>query len=328
MKILFLERGKLWSYGLPDGLRELGHIVRMSGPVTNRRVVTQLKSFKPDLLISVGWGPDHTKPKQRLMRKLATQYKIPLIYWSTEDPNFTQVFTIPLLQTMKPDFVFTISSKTAEMFREMGYRSAHMDFAYHRNIHRQTNPTAKYRSDIAVVANAYPDVLHKYRRIYRRKTLEVLIRPLLEQGFRIDFYGRDWHRMKPFLGAVIPKEWLRGSIPYKDAHKVYSSAKIILGLQNYKDMVTQRTYEVLGSKGFMLTCDTPAVRQLLKPGRDIAVTSTPEQTIALVHRYLEDSGARDRIRDQGRIAIDQHNYKNRARKMLTVLQKHGLLTKA
>ncbi|MBP1989184.1 CgeB family protein [Paenibacillus eucommiae] len=328
MRILFLERGKLWSYGLPDGFRELGHMVRMSGPVTSSNVAKHLNVFKPDLLISVGWGPDHTRPKQQLVRKLATQYKIPLVYWSTEDPNFTQAFTIPLLQTMNPDFVFTISSKTAARFRKMGYRSAHLDFAYHRNVHQSTKPIAKYRSDIAVVANAYPDVLRKYPLLFRRKALEILIRPLLKHGLRIDFYGRDWHRMAPFLGAAIPKKWLHGPIAYKDAHKVYSSAKIILGLQNYKDMVTQRTYEVLGSRGFMLTCDTPAIHRLLKPGREIAVSSTPQQTVLKVRYYLENQQAREEIQKQGRKAIDPHHYKNRAQTMLSTLHKQGLFIKA
>ncbi|MGD8188511.1 hypothetical protein ACQCN2_00785 [Brevibacillus ginsengisoli] len=57
MKILFLERGQLWSIGLPAGLRDLGHRVRMSGPVDKRALTRLLSSFKPDLLVSVGWGP-------------------------------------------------------------------------------------------------------------------------------------------------------------------------------------------------------------------------------------------------------------------------------
>ncbi|OCT13674.1 peptigoglycan-binding protein LysM [Paenibacillus pectinilyticus] len=325
MKILFLERGKLWSFGLPNGLRNLGHTVRISGPVTQQRLRKQLTTFQPNLLVSVGWGPDHKKSKQRIIRKLATHYQIPLVYWSTEDPNFTDVFTIPLLQTMKPDFTFTISHPTATKFRSMGFAADYMDFGYDPAIHRAVKPMGRYRHHIAVVANAYPHVLRKYPRIYRRKSIDILIRPLLAKGYRVDFYGRGWDKMKPFLGKRIPRNWLHGPIAYKDANKVYSSAKIMLGLQNYQDMVTQRTYEILGSSGFLLTSDTQGVRGLLMPGRDLVASSTPSQTIALVGRYLKNREARIAIQRQGRKSIHPHSYTSRAQRMLTILSEKGIL---
>ena len=325
MKILFLERGKLWSYGLPDGLRDLGHQVRTSGTVTRQNLVRQLKSYKPDFLVSVGWGPDHTKSKQRLMRKLATRYRVPLIYWSTEDPIFTDVFTLPLLKRMKPDYTFSISAKTAARFRHLGYPSAHMDYAFHPKVHRRTGIKRKYQTDIAVVANAYPDVLRKYQKLYRNQSIRILLRPLLLNGYKIDFYGRNWSRMKPILGCSIPKKSIKGHIPYKDANKVFSSAKIVLGLQNYTDMVTQRTYETVGSGGFFLTCNTPAVRALLHPGRDVAVSSTPQETLKKVRFYLAHASEREKIRRNGRRAIARHTYTSRARFMLSKLRKQALI---
>jgi spore maturation protein CgeB len=326
LKILFLERGALWSYGLPDGLRDLGHQVRTSGPVNERALIYHMTSFKPDLLVSVGWGPDHTKPKQRLMRRLASRYRIPLIYWSTEDPIFTDVFTIPLLKRMRPDYVFTISAKTARRFQQMGYPAAYLDYAFHPKVHHRTKARKKYQTDIVVVANAYPDVLRKYPMLYRNKSIRILVRPLLRKGYKIDFYGRNWSRMKPFLGCSIPKETLKGYVTYKDAHKVFNSAKIVLGLQNYTDMLTQRTYETLGSEGFFLTCDTPAVRKILKPGRDVVVSSTPAETLKKVRFYLNNPSKREMIRRNGRKAIERHNYTTRARFMLSTLRKKGLIS--
>ncbi|SYX85318.1 CgeB family protein [Paenibacillus alvei] len=325
MKILFLERGKLWSHGLPDGFRDIGHQVRISGPVTRRMLTRLLPSFKPDLLISVGWGPDHTHSKQRLMRELATRYKIPLVYWSTEDPNFTDVFTLPLLKRVKPDYTFTISSKTAARFRKLGYPAAHLDFAYHPRIHHRTKTIKKYETDIAVVANAYPDVLKKYPKHYRNESIRILLRPLLQNGYRIDFYGRNWSRMKAILGRQIPNKSIRGYLPYKNANKVFSSAKIIIGLQNYPDMLTQRTYETIGSEGFFLTCNTPAVRALLRPGRDVEVSSSSAETLKKVRYYLNNPKERERIRKNGRRAIANHNYTSRARFVLQTLRRNGVI---
>ncbi|MBB3114459.1 spore maturation protein CgeB [Paenibacillus phyllosphaerae] len=297
----------------------------MSGLVREQSLAEQLMTYKPDLLVSVGWGPDHTPIKQRLVRTIATRFDIPLIYWSTEDPNFTKVFTIPLLRRMKPDYVFTVSAKTAVALREEGFPASYMDFAYHPNVHQQVQPVAKYMADIAVVANAYPAVLKRYPRLYRRQAIDILIKPLLEAGFNIDFYGRNWEKMKPYLGTAIPKRCLKGPIPYKDANQVYSSAKIMIGLQNYTDMATQRTYEAIGSGAFMLTCRTPGVSALLKSGRDAAMSSTPEETLRLVRYYLANPKEREKVRRNGRRAISSHTYTNRARDMLATLREHGII---
>lgn len=326
MKILFLERGKLWSYGLPDGLRDLGHTVHISGPVTETALVKQMHSFRPDLLISVGWGPDHTVYKQRLMRKLAAKYKIPLVYWSTEDPNFTNEFTLPLIKRMQPDYIFTISKQTAKMFRSLGYPSAYLDFAYHPNIHFRTKIKPAYRADIAVVANAYPGVLRRYPRLYRHRAIDILIKPLISSGYKVDFYGKDWGKMGAYLGKTLPKDSLRGKIPYKNANQVYSSAKIIIGLQNYKHMLTQRTYEILGSGGFLLTCNTPAVQRLLRSNYDAAISSSGQETLSLVRYYLNHDQERERIRRNGRGTISAENYKNRAAQLLSVLKDEGILS--
>lgn len=297
----------------------------MSGPVISSSIISQIEEFKPDLLLYVGWGYDHTPAKQMLIRSLATGYKIPLIYWSTEDPNFTEVFTLPLLERMKPDYVFTISAKTAQTFRELGYACEYMDFAFHPRIHHRVRPVQKYKADIAVVANAYPDVLMRYPQHYRRKAIDILIKPLLAAGYRIDFYGRNWHLMKPFLGRSLPTRLIKEPIPYKEANQVYSSAKIILGLQNYRDMATQRTYEIAGSSGFLLTCSTSGVKKLLKPGQDAALSSSPQETLRLVRYYLANPKEREKVRKNGRLSIAPHTYTERARSMLDTLKKHGLI---
>ena len=50
----------------------------------------------------------------------------------------------------------------------------------------------------------------------------------------------------------IPKDWIHGPMHYLETCKVYNSADIIIGLQNYQELITQRTYEILGSGGFLL----------------------------------------------------------------------------
>lgn len=181
------------------------------------------------------------------------------------------------------------------------------------------------RGTIAVVANAYPDVFERVPGHYRMTCLQTLIVPLVRSDIRVDFYGRHWDLMAPWLGLDIPAGWIRGHLPYPEANKVYSSADIVIGLQNYPALVTQRTYEILGSGGFLLTQDTPAVRRLFSPGRDLVVSSTPDDTVHLVRHYLEHPEERHNIRTQGRLTVDFHSYRQRAEQVINVLSTSGVV---
>ncbi|MBE9915162.1 glycosyltransferase [Paenibacillus donghaensis] len=325
MKVLFLESNPVWIHTLPEGFRDAGHQVEISGALTQDNIPSIIESFSPNLIITMGWGPEQTEEKQLWIREHVKASGIPHVYWATEDPNFTSQFTLPLIERMQPDFVFTISSKKVKWYRERGIKADHLDFAYHPSVHRKTKPRKKYRRSIAVVANAYPEVLKQYPRHYRNQSIRTLIRPLIKQGIRVDFYGRDWDKMKPFLGENIPHHWIHGYLPYEEAYKVYNSSAIMIGLQNYADMVTQRTYEILGSGGFVLTSNTAGVRRLLTPGKDLIVSSSPKETLRLVRYYLKRKKLRERIKRQGRLTIAPQNYKQRAQKMIAVLKQNHII---
>lgn len=162
-----------------------------------------------------------------------------------------------------------------------------MDFGYHPKVHRRGKIVPHLKSNIAVVANGYSRILKLYPEHFRIKSLHHLIRPLVQDGTRIDFWGRQWDEMKPVLGTRIPRSWIHGYLEYTDARKVYSSAKIVIGPQNQLTQVTQRTYEILGSGGFLITSDTPEIRRLFTPGRDLVVSNSAGQTRKLVRYYLK-----------------------------------------
>ncbi|MCP1310961.1 CgeB family protein [Paenibacillus tyrfis] len=328
MRVLFLESHPMWIHGLPNGFRDAGHQVKISGPLTPRSLQTQIARFRPHLIVSLGWTPEHRQHNRKWIRKYVGRSGIPHVYWATEDPTHTEYFTLPYIRAVKPDFVFTICRSRVKDYRRMGIRSAHLDFGYHPKVHRPVKARSEYRCSIAVVANAYPRNLVKYPKHYRKQSLRKLISPLVRQKIRIDFWGRKWGEMKRFLGADIPKSWIHGYLPYPKANQVYSSAKINIGLQNKLTQVTQRTYEILGSGGFLLTSDTPEIRRLFKPGEHLAVSSSPQQTMRLVRYYLNHPEQRERIRKAGLQAVKKHSYKQRALQMIRELRRQGILKRA
>ncbi|KKK39876.1 peptigoglycan-binding protein LysM [Mesobacillus campisalis] len=325
MKILFLESHPMWIYGLPNGFKEEGHTVMISGPLSKNNISEMLDLFKPDLIISLGWTTEHSKEKWKWIRQAIKKTTIPLVYWATEDPLHTEKFTIPLINAIKPDFVFTVTPSLCEKYEELGSKAGHLEFGYHQSVHFPVQPLNNYRCDIAVVANAYPKYLKKNPNAFRSDALKTLIKPLIENGIRVDFWGNNWEKMGEYFGRDIPANWIHGYLDYRDAYKVYSSAKIIIGLQNSSSQLTMRTFEILGSGGCLLTTDTPAVREKFTPDHDLIVSSNSEETVSKVHHYLNNDIERHQIRENGKIAIQNQSYRNRAKRILEVLENRGIL---
>lgn len=325
MKVLFLESHPMWIHGLPNGFRDAGHTVKISGVLTKHRLSRLLRQFKPDLVISLGWTSEHGGHKPKWVRRFIGAARIPHVYWATEDPTHHKTFSLPYIRTVKPDFVFTICRAMVNTYRRMGIKAAHMDFAYHRRVHRPGKAVKRLQHDIAVVANGYSRILKLYPKHFRIRSIRRLISPLVKDGTRIDFWGKQWEKMRPILGVRIPKGWIHGYLPYPDARKVYNSAKIVIGLQNQLTQVTQRTYEILASGGFLITSDTPEIRRLFKPGRDLVVSGSARETRRLVRYYLRHPRERERIRRQGRRSVQKISYGRRAAYMIRQLKKHGIV---
>lgn len=327
-RILFLESSPIWIFGLPNGFRDCGYEVRISGVLTKEKLSVLLSNFKPELIITVGWGPENSSiEKQKMIHEQVRKQGVPHIYWATEDPTHTESFTLPFLKIVQPDFVFTICYSIVNYYKTLGIKAAHLDFGYHTRVNYPTEFVDTYCNKISVVANAYPNVLKKYPKHFRHHSLYTLITPLLKANQRVDFYGRDWDKMNPFIKKNIPCEWIHGYLPYKMANKVYRSSDIIIGLQNHTTQMTQRTYEILASGGFLLTHDTPEVRRHFIPGRDLVVSSSPEETFEQVKYYLKYPEKRQKIQKQGLLSVEKHSYRHRAKYIMDVLKQENILKK-
>lgn len=329
MRILFTESHPRWIYGLPNGFIDAGHEIKFLSSLDVKKFSKLLSQFKPNLIVSLGWTPQNNDKRFQLIRRYIRSSNIPYVYWATEDPGYTHIFTLPFIQRTQPDFVFTICNERIEYYKKLGIKAAHLDFGYHESIHCPVKCESTYKSNIAIVANAYPNFLKDHPEHFRLKSIKTLIEPLLKDNIHIDFWGNDWDKMNSILEYDIPKECIRGYIPYTKANKVYSSADIVIGIQNQytHPQLCQRTYEILASEGFLLTSDTPVVRKLFKPGQDLIVSSSPEETLELVRYYLQKPDERKKVRINGKKAVSNHSYKHRAEYIIYILKKEGIISK-
>ncbi|WP_027398650.1 CgeB family protein [Anaerovorax odorimutans] len=326
MRILFLENHPMWIYGLPNGFIEAGHEVKVSGELTEEKLKNLISEFKPDLIFTLGWTDEHTYKKKTLIRYYVEKFKIPHIYWATEDPTHFESFTKRFVNDACPNFVFTICSSMVETYKKMGINSAYLDFGYEPSIHKKSKEDYKYKASIGVVANAYPRILKKNPKHYRIQSLNTLLRSIIRNDIRIDFWGRDWDRMQTFFDYNIPNEWIHGYIDYIYANKVYSNTDIVIGLQNSNTQLTQRTYEILGSEGFLITSDTMGIRKLFTPAKDLVVSSSPEETLELVEYYKNHEEEREKIKREGNLTVQKnHTYKHRAIYIINVLKNENII---
>lgn len=326
IRILFLEGQSQWIHTLPQGFIDLGHEVEIAGDINKGTLPYIIEDYKPDLAISIGWGPEQSIENQLLIKKYIEYYKVPHIYWSTEDPTFTWKFSLPLIKRMNPDYVFSVSKESVNLYKQLGIKCAYMDFGYSNHIHCPTNPSKIYKSSISIVANAYPQILATHPEHYRHESLKRLIVPLLKENIRIDFWGRHWEDISPYLGYEVPKEWLHGYVPYDETNIVYNSSNIMLGLQNYNTQLAQRTYEILASSGCLLTMDTLALRENFENGKHLLMSASPEQTLELVKHYVNYPDECKKIGMAGRDKILFGNsYKDRAEYMIAILEKENII---
>nr|WP_169735816.1 glycosyltransferase [Clostridium lundense] len=315
----------MWIFGLPNGFHDLGHDVMICESLTEENLYKSITNFKPELVITIGWTTATTGINVNLIRKYVKLFNIPHVYWATEDPTHTFRFTLPLIQKMRPDFVFTICPSRVDYYEKLGIKAAHMDFGFHPNVNHPTTVYNEYNHSIAVVANGYFKNLKSYPKHYRIESIKTLISPLIKNNIPVHFYGWGWKEMTEFIGMSIPSNCIHGKLPFTETSKIYSSSKIILGLQNNPIQMTQRNFEILASRGFLLTSDTPIIRDLFVPGRDLVVSSSPEETLELVQYYLKNTEKRNIIRRNGELSVKPHSYTNRAEYILKVLKIRNIL---
>lgn len=312
-------------YTLPLGFKEAGHEVQKSGPITEDKLIRQIDKFKPDLIVSMGWNEDQFLEPQLITRRVTKATGIPHVYWSVEDPAFTEEFCLPFIERVQPDFVFSICPETVEEYKRRGIKAAYMDFGYSSLIHYPVTPRQHSKYSIAVVANLYPISLYNNEKFKRYESIKTLIIPLLKENIRVDFWGRDWERSESLLGYEIPKEWIHPYLSYLQTNDIYNSSNITIGLQNSDDLLTMRTYEILAAGGFLLTKNTDKVRSSLKVGEQLVASSSPEETVALVKYYLNHTDECRKISMQATTAVVGKSYKERVQYMIEVLSREGIL---
>jgi spore maturation protein CgeB len=317
-RVLFFSHDSKYTLGLPQGFRELNCPVFVLRDLSRSSIKEAVDHFRPDLMITTGWAyRRHKREHVDELVKRAVKHKVKHVYWATEDPRWTVECSIKCIEIYKPDAVMTIHPDSLNKYRELGLPAEHLDFGCNPYFNKSEPPSSKYDYDVALVGNG-----GKAWQSYRKDSVQILLKPLVEKGYDVAIWGSRWnHFNEELMGFKIPKHMIKGELPYEETNKVYNSAKIILGLQNDRGMLTSRTFEVLGSGGFVLTVPTQSVNKLFVNNVHLACSDSPEDTVRLVDHFLNNEAEREAIAQNGQQEVySKHTYKERACEILKFMQ--------
>lgn len=313
-RILFFAHSSKYTLGLPQGFRELSCPVFVLRDLSRSSIIDAVDHFRPEIMITTGWNyRSYKRVHIEELTKRTSKYKVKHVYWATEDPRWTKECSFKFIEIYKPDAVMTIHPESVNKYRELGLLAGHLDFGCNPEFNKYEPPSSKYDYDVALIGTG-----GREWRSYRKDSVKILLKPLVERGFNIAIWGKRWDRFnEELMGFKIPRHMIKGQLPYEKTNKVYNSARIILGLQNYQDMLTSRTFEVLGSGGFLLTVPTQAVNKLFINNVHLSCASSPEDTVDIANYFLKNTAARQGIARNGQQEVYlKHNYKERARQIL------------
>jgi spore maturation protein CgeB len=174
-------------------------------------------------------------------------------------------------------------------------------------------------STISLVGNAWWWYANAYPLHFRySKAMPVLLKPLIENNYKIDFYGTTEYKpvIKKFLNLDVPIEWFKGTIPYEKTCDIYNNSYINLITQNHELTITRRTFEILGSGGFGLSCYNTALKNMFGTGGGLAISNSSDETLEIVEHYRKNTDDYIKVRKNAVISVQNHTYKERAEEII------------
>ncbi|MCL6561174.1 MAG: glycosyltransferase [Firmicutes bacterium] len=317
MRIVFIESDPQYVLGLPAGFVKQGCQVKIVNDIEEEKLKSVFREFRPELIVTAGWTRIHTEQKLELLARLNLEHGVKHAYWATEDPRWTDTWSLPYIKAASPDYIFTIDRASVPLYQSLGYKAHYLPWACNPDFHRQTSAQESYRCDIALVATAGVTWSS-----YRKDSAQILLKPLVEKKYNVVIWGMRWDILDPtIVGFNVNADLLRGRLPYEDTNHVYSSAKIVLGFQNTTTELTARTFEIMGAGGFLLAPATRAVLETFTPGKHLAVSRAEDETLKVVDYYLNNEEERRKVASNGRSEVyRKYTYSIRAAEMLNVIR--------
>lgn len=328
MKVLLFGT-RMFSGDMLWGFLQAGCDAKIISASTAEQMEDILGRENADLLITLGAPTDiYRAPLEYLGRRPSSSTKY--IHWDTDGISSLYYpsksgdgIEMDLIYLAKPSFVFTMCPEMLDFLRSKGIRSDMLHYAYSPGSHRPLPDVRSTDFSISLIGSSYAYFANRFPKHYRYESLKILVKPLLENGFAVHIHGDTAYPalIKSQLGIELDPSYYHGYMYYDKTCAAYNRAYINLATQNHQQTITKRTFEILGSGGFLLSSANAALRQFFEPGRDLTVSSSPEETLEIVEYYKNNPDKWQTVRENAVKSVQNHTYKQRAEYILSM---HGV----
>lgn len=308
---------KLYAGDILWGFNAAGCESQIIAPTTIEEFDRLIGTINPDLLILSSYMGFFKQPMlTHIGSRNSPHYKC--VCWDTEGVG---QFNLQMtgFELSKPDMIFSICPEMLEILKGKGIPCERLDFAYNPSIHYPKPISVNEKHTISLIGNAWLWYANHYPAHFRySKAIPILLKPLLENNYKIDFYGSKEYQplIKQLLNIDVPSEWFKGTIFYEKTCDVYNSSFVNLITQNHDLTITRRTFEILGSGGFGLSCYNNAINDMFGNSGALAIANSPDETIELLEYYKNNPDDYLTVRKNAVISVQNHTYKERAEKIM------------
>lgn len=183
------------------------------------------------------------------------------------------------------DFTMTPAQRVTEWYKDVIYFPLAVDMDFYKPVEKDS----RFANDIVFVGN---------RKMRDKETYERFLKPAFEYDLAI--YGAEWN----VAGFEGYQKYYKGMLPYDDAAKVYSSARISLCIHNkkYVDkflLVTTRGFHSISCGGFVISDPISEMMNLLPDGKGVTYTDGYEDLKKKIEYYLQHEEERNDISKAG-----------------------------
>ncbi len=308
---------KLYAGDILWGFQAAGCEAQIIAPTTIEDFDRTMDKLNPDLLILSSYMGYFKQPMLiHIGSRNSPKYKC--VCWDTEGVGQLNL-QMTGFELSKPDMVFSICPEMLELLKSKSIPCERLDFAYNPTIHYPKPITVNENHTISLIGNAWLAYSNRYPAHFRySKAIPIILKPLLENNYKIDFYGSKEYQLliKKLLNIDVPNEWFKGTIFYEKTCNVYSSSFVNLITQNHELTITRRTFEILGSGGFGLSCYNTAVQDMFGNSGALAIAKSPDETLELLEYYKKNIDDYIMVRKNAVISVQNHTYKERAEKII------------
>jgi spore maturation protein CgeB len=329
MKVLIYGH-KIFAADMLWGFLQSGCDAQALNWVTIEQFDKVLENMNPDLLLTLGPPLELNRSVMQFIGNRITS-SIKYVHWDTDgiSSQFYKSVTgegieMDIINLAKPDLVLTMCPEMLDYLRGQDIAAEKMPYAYSPMSHHPIEDINMHSYHFSVIGQSYLRFAQQNPNHLRYQSIKTLLQPLLENNYKIHFFGDYDYRdlLKTVYQLEVPRHWFRGYLPYEQTCSVYNNTYINLVTQNHEHTLTKRTFEILGSGGFMISSENEEIKEFFTPGKDLEVSASPEQTLELVHFYKNHPEAYHEVRKNALISAQKHTYKQRAEYIKEIIGKH------